>query len=205
MNTDANDCAKLVSKGNFDGLSDQAESNHGPRPDSRVLRWFLILTKPAGENTAKTNLERQEYRVYYPRLQRPALYRGRWIDRIVSLFPRYLFVQLDAVTQSLAPVRSTLGVANIVRFGTETAVVPATIVDGLMRRADPESGLHRLSRGRILEPGSTVRIIAGAFEGLEGIFERDSGNERVVVLLRLLSQDTPVRVPARFVVPCPAT
>jgi transcriptional antiterminator RfaH len=168
-------------------------------------RWFLILTKPSGENAAQVNLERQGYRVYYPRLLRPALYRGRWIERIVSLFPRYLFVQFDAATRSLAPVRSTLGVANIVRFGTEAAVVPGAVVDGLMHCADPETGLHRLKTGRTFEPGAAVRVIAGAFEGLQGIFERDVGSERVVILLKLLGQDASVRVPSRFVVPCQAT
>ena len=182
----------------------QVEQDCVVRPAGPLERWFLILTKPAGENTAKANLERQGYRVYHPRLLSPALYRGRWIERIVSLFPRYLFIQLDAANQSLAPVHSTLGVASIVRFGAEATVVPGSVVDGLIHRADPQTGLHRLSRERIFEPGAAIRVIAGAFEGLEGIFERDGGNDRVVVLLKLLSQNTPVRVPSRFVVPCPA-
>jgi transcriptional antiterminator RfaH len=169
------------------------------------LRWFLVCAKPSAESTAQINLERQGYRVYYPRLLRPTLYRGRWIDRIVSLFPRYLFVQLDAAAQSLSPVRSTLGVANIVRFGSEVAVVPGAVVDGLIRCADPQTGLHKLSPGPIFKPGAAVRVIAGAFEGFQGIFERDVGSERVVILLRLLGQDASVRVPGRFVVPCLAT
>src|SRR4030095_2041604 len=98
-----------------------------------MFRWFLVLTRPASEQLAKTNLERQGYRVYYPRLLRPSLQRGRWVERVVSLFPRYLFLQLDAARQSLAPVRSTLGVANLVRFGSEARVVPDAIVDDLMR------------------------------------------------------------------------
>jgi transcriptional antiterminator RfaH len=166
-----------------------------------LLRWFLVLAKPSGEQAAQMNLERQGYRVYHPRLLRPALYRGRWVDRIVSLFPRYLFVQLDVARQSLGPVRSTIGVAGIVRFGPEAAIVPDGIVDALLRKADPESGLHRLNRGRSFEPGSRVSVIAGAFEGLEGVFERDAGEDRAVVLLTLLGRSTPVCVQSAFVVP----
>lgn len=169
-----------------------------PQPASAsMLRWFLIFSKPAGEATAKTNLERQGYRVYYPRLLQRALLRGRWIDRIVALFPRYLFVQLDVSNQSLAPVRSTLGVANIVQFGAQSAIVPDGIVTALVERADPESGLHRLGRTKAFAPGSLVSVVGGAFDGLNGIFEREAGSARVVVLLELLGHSTSVSIPAQ--------
>jgi transcriptional antiterminator RfaH len=170
----------------------------------RLLRWFLIFTKPCGEQTAQAHLERQGYRVYYPRLLCPALRRGRWSEKIVALFPRYLFVQLDAASQSLSPVRSTVGVASIVRFGPEASAVPDSLVRELIGRADPDSGLHRLAKGRRLEPGARVSIIAGAFEGLDGIFERAAGGDRVVVLLNLLGTSTPVRVQSGFVAPSAA-
>lgn len=165
-----------------------------------MLRWYLILTKPSGEDTARMNLERQGYRVYFPRLQRRRLYRGRWTERISALFPRYLFLQLNTGQQSLGPVRSTLGVADAVRFGSEYAVVPNYVVAGLIQRADPESGLHKLKHP-LLAPGAAVRVIAGAFAGLEGIFEREIAADRVVVLFNLMGRDAPVRLPAGCIVP----
>jgi transcriptional antiterminator RfaH len=176
-------------------------TNAEPRSVPALVRWFLVFTKPAGEGVAQSNLERQGYRVYYPRLLRPALSRGRWVDRIVSLFPRYLFVQLDVARQSMAPVRSTVGVANIVRFGQQTAFVPDGIVDALLGRADPHSGLHRLNARGAIQPGARVSVIAGAFEGLEGIFEREAGEDRSIILLKLLGRLTPVCVSSAFFVP----
>lgn len=164
-------------------------------------RWYLVHTKVAGEAIAQANLDRQGYRVHWPRLLRPAHHRGRWVDRIVALFPRYLFVQLDAGRQEFGPVRSTLGVASIVRFGHDYAVVPDRVIENLLSRADPVTGLHRLSFDAPIQPGSKVRIVAGAFDGLEGVFQRNAGNERVHVLLELLGRSAPVRVPASFVVP----
>lgn len=166
-----------------------------------LTRWFLVFSKPTGEQTAKTHLERQGYRVYYPRLVSSQLRRGRWVDCVAALFPRYVFVQLDLARQSLAPVRSTLGVANVVRFGSEATVVPDRLVEGLMGKADPQSGLHRLAAGTGFERGARVRVVAGAFSGLDGIFERAAGCERVVVLLTLLSGSTPVCIPAGCVAP----
>lgn len=165
------------------------------------LKWFLVFTKPSGEALAKTNLERQGYRVYYPRLLRPALRKGHWADKIVSLFPRYLFVQVDGAHQSLAPVRSTLGVSGIIRFGVEAAIIPDGIVSALIHRADPESGLHRLNRDVRFRAGAPVRIVDGAFQGLDGIFERDVGDDRAIVLLQLLGHETQVRVPQAYVAP----
>ncbi len=165
-----------------------------------ALRWFLVLTKPSAESTAKTHLERQDYQVYYPRLLRPSLRRGHWADRVVSLFPRYLFVRVDTAYQSLAPVRSTFGIVDIVRFGAQPATVSDAIVEGLVERADALSGLHRVRCGSRLERGTRVNIIAGAFEGLDGIFEREAGGDRVVILLNLLGRRTPVGIPSRYVV-----
>jgi transcriptional antiterminator RfaH len=166
---------------------------------SSTAHWHLIHTKPACEAVAQSHLERQAYEVYWPRLARPVSLRGRCIERIVSLFPRYLFLRLQVGRQALAPVRSTIGVADIVRFGFEYAVVPDTVVDGLRERADSATGLHRLSAPEALKPGAGVRVLAGPFDGLEGIFLRRSGNERVVILLRLMGREAPVRVPASFV------
>jgi transcriptional antiterminator RfaH len=166
-----------------------------------MFRWFLVHTKPAGEGVARENLERQAFRVYYPRLVGPARVRGRWVERITPLFPRYLFLCLDVGRQTLAPVGSTKGVAGIVRFGAEYGVVPDAVVTALRARADPVSGLHRLRSPEPFTPGSRVRIVAGAFEGVEGILQRESSEERVIILLRVLGQQTPVRVPAAFVMP----
>jgi len=153
------------------------------------------------ELAAEENLRRQGYQVYYPRLLRPARVRGRWLDRVTSLFPRYLFLRLSVGDQAIAPVRSTVGVASVVRFGGDYAVVPDAIVDDLRTREDPATGLHCLHGHSEFEPGSNVRIVADVFDGLQGVFQRESGDERVVLLLGLLGRDTLVEVPAAFVLP----
>jgi len=162
-------------------------------PVGAMVQWYLIHTKPLGERTAQVNLERQGYGVYLPRLVQTARRQQRWAESIVPLFPRYLFLQLEAERQSLRPVHSTAGVSNVVRFGTRCATVPDEIVAELRSRADPASGLHRL-RPRRLTAGTVVEITAGPFDGLEAVFAREAGDDRVVVLLKLLGQDASVCV-----------
>ena len=166
-----------------------------------MLRWYVIHTKPSAETVAQVNLERQGYEVYLPRLLQSCLWRQRRRERIVPLFPRYLFLRLREGCQPLGPVRSSVGVSGIVRFGCRYAVVADEVIGGLQARAHPLTGLHRLSSPLPLAPGAAVRVTAGPFDGLEGIFQRADGAERVVVLLKLLGQDTPVRVPADWILP----
>lgn len=166
-----------------------------------MLRWYLVRTKPNAEATALRNLERQHYEAYLPRLCQPLPWRGQWRDRVVPLFPGYLFLGLDEGRQALAPVRSTLGVAGVVRFGAEYALVPDAIVQGLRARANPQTGLHRLALPARIEAGAPVRIVAGPFDGLEGVFQREAGDDRAIVLLSVLGQSASVGVRAGNVVP----
>jgi transcriptional antiterminator RfaH len=166
-----------------------------------MLRWYLIRTKPAAEATAQANLQRQGFEIYLPRVLSPVRRRGRWRDTVSPLFPRYLFLRLQEGLQALGPVRSSIGVSDLVRFGSRYAVVPDPIVEALRARADAATGLHRLALPAPLAIGAPVRIGAGAFEGLHGIFQRRVGSDRVSVLLNLLGHDASVQIPADFVWP----
>lgn len=165
-----------------------------------MLRWYLIHTKPSGEALAQVNLQRQGYEVYLPRVLQCVRRRGRWRDCVAPLFPRYLFLRLNEGRQCLAPVRSSLGVTDVVRFGQDYAIVPDAIVQDLHSRADPQTGLHRLAVPPLVT-GTPVHIATGAFQGFDAVFERHAGRERVVVLLNLLGQSARVRVPTDFVLP----
>jgi transcriptional antiterminator RfaH len=164
------------------------------------LRWHLLLTKPSCERIAVANLERQNYGVYFPQVRKRVQRRGKWCDRLDPLFPRYLFVTIDATHQSLSPVRSTVGVVTVVRFGVEYITVPNHIIDTLRRSADPLTGIHELRSPEGIKRGEPVRIEAGVLSGLEGVFESDDGNHRVTVLLNLLGRETRIQVDAGCVI-----
>jgi transcriptional antiterminator RfaH len=167
-------------------------------------RWYLIQTKPSGETVAEVNLLRQGYEVYFPRAIKPGRRRGQFREQIVALFPRYLFLRLEEGHQPLAPVSSTTGVAGVVRFGFSYAIVPDAVIRDLRAREDVVTGLHRLGCPFTLTAGMSVQIRMGPFDGLEGVFEREAGADRVVVLLKLLGQTVRVQVPMDSVAPSSA-
>lgn len=162
-----------------------AESNDG-------RAWYLVYCKPRQEAVAKTNLERQGFRAYLPlaRVARKRL--GRKMPVLEPLFPRYLFIELSTETDNWGPIRSTLGVSTLVRFGGLPARVPSDLVATLQRRDDTE-GIQDLTVPQFRE-GERVRIGSGAMEGYEGIFLARTSKERVSVLLEILGRQAKISV-----------
>ena len=119
-----------------------------------MLRWYLVHTKPLSEAIAQANLERQGYQVYLPRLAQSVLGRHPRRERITPLFPRYLFLRLREGSQPLGPVRSSVGVRGVVRFGFRYAVVADDVICRLQARADALTGLHRLTKPAPLVTGA---------------------------------------------------
>jgi transcriptional antiterminator RfaH len=158
-----------------------------------MLTWYAVQTKPRQEATAELNLERQGYNTYLPKILLRKRRRDKWNKVVEPLFPRYLFIQVDTKHQSLAPVRSTVGVAALVRFGRLLRPVPNNVIDYIKRAENPETHQHRADACPH-QPGDEVCILEGPFTGLTGIFQAQTGEERAMVLLELLGRQNTVQV-----------
>ena len=161
--------------------------------------WYAVFCKTRREETAAANLGNQGYIVYLPKLLTQCRRAGKWVDRIAPLFPRYLFLKPRDASQSLGPVRSTLGVMNLVRFGGQPAVMPDAVVESLRARQDQAAGMH-LQR-TVFKLGAAVKFVDGPLLGLEGVFSKENGDERVIVLLDLLGKMNSMRVSRDWLVP----
>lgn len=149
--------------------------------------WYLIYTKPRQETVALTNLARQGYGVYLPRLRQLRKRRGKRDLIIEPLFPRYLFIHLNPETDNWVPIRSTLGVASLVRFSAEPARVPDALVAQL-QSCEGEEGWHEWAETK-LSIGDRVRVAEGPLKGHEGIILAKTGQERIMLLLGLLGKE----------------
>jgi len=154
--------------------------------------WYLIYTKARQELVAQENLERQGFMTYLPRIERVRKRNGKRASFIEAFFPRYLFISLNKVTDDWSSIRSTIGVANIIRFTQYPTTVPGNLVTQLMMQENCETGLHDEVSGFVT--GNKVRITDGALLGYEGIFKANSGDERVIILLNVMGSQSEVRV-----------
>lgn len=152
--------------------------------------WYLVVTKPRSEFKAQENLLRQGYETYLPLVQAPRRRNGKNIKRTEAFFPRYLFISLNKETDNWSPIRSTMGVAGMVRFGGMPAVVPENMIINL-KSNENEFGLQSLEK-KELKFGDKVDIIDGSFEGYKAVYQKMKSTERVSVLLDVVGKNTQV-------------
>jgi len=154
--------------------------------------WYLIYTKPRKELIAQENLERQGFMTYLPRIERLRRRNGKHVTTTEAFFPRYLFISLNKTSDNWSSIRSTIGVANIIRFTQYPAVVSESLISFLMLQENPETGLHDEDSG--FKSGNSVRITDGSLAGYEGVFKAKTGEERVVILLNVMGNQSEVKI-----------
>jgi transcriptional antiterminator RfaH len=163
-------------------------------PAASTEAWYVVYTKPRQEDIALANLERQGYPCYLPRMRIEKVRRQKAAVVTEPMFPRYLFIRLDSSDQgkSWSPIRSTLGVSRLVRFGTQAAMVDDALVDLLREREEA------LPLEAMFKPGDEVLVTSGPFAGIDAIYQTADAEMRAVILLELLSKKVAVPVDAAY-------
>ncbi|KAF0284013.1 transcription/translation regulatory transformer protein RfaH [Spiribacter roseus] len=151
-----------------------------------MKRWYAIYCKPREDERAELHLDHQAFEVFRPKHRVRRKRRGAMTTLIESLFPRYLFIHLDDVSQNWAPIRSTRGVAGMVRWGDHVPPVPQPVIDCLRRNVD-EVGCIPTPQADY-QKGDRLVIQEGAFAGHEGLFYGRRGEDRVMLLLEVMKQ-----------------
>ncbi len=159
--------------------------------------WYLIYTKARRERAALENLQRQGYEAYLPRIRNRRRVGGRFTSVVEPMFPRYLFLKLNDTTDDWGPVRSTVGVSRLVRFGSIPAQLPDAFI-ATLRASEGDDGVH-VRDAPALRAGQPIRIVEGPLSGLEAIYHAGSGSERVVVLLQVAERLVRVELGADLV------
>ena len=153
--------------------------------------WLLLQVKPRQEMRALENLERQQAQCYCPLIQVEKLSRGKRIQVTEALFPGYLFINAQPQQGSLSytTIRSSRGVSKIVSFGADPITIPEALIEQLKQREG--SGLINAKEKNLHLKGDKVNILEGPFKGLQAFYSHADGQQRAVVLINLLHQQTP--------------
>ena len=154
------------------------------------LSWLLVATKPRSEFVARQHLERQGFDVCLPQIALRKRRHGEWQQVTEPMFPGYVFVGVMLGEVDIAPIRSTVGCVQVVRFGGRLVPVPALAMRTLLSYAHAP-----LDKTKTFLAGARVRVKSGPFEGLEAVFDQPKGAGRVQLLLTVLGSVRTVRLP----------
>ena len=151
------------------------------------MKWYVIHTKVREEFRAMENLQNQGFEVFLPTWQKQQKRLNKIKIATEPLFSRYLFIRLSDLSSNWFPIRSTRGVAQLLRFGNNTnpVIVPDLVVDYLKERCATEESVNPL-----FKKGDVLEITGGPFKGLLGQFEKlnalPDGFARALLLVEIL-------------------
>lgn len=155
------------------------------------LTWLLVATKSRSEFVARQHLERQGFQVCLPQITLRKRKQGTWQQVTEPMFPGYVFVGFVFGEHDIAPIRSTVGCLQVVRFGGQLIPLPALVMRTLLSCAEAP-----LNVAETFRTGERLRIESGPFEGLEAVFDMPRGQDRAQVLLKVLGGVRRVEVAA---------
>ncbi|SUB27826.1 transcriptional activator RfaH [Yersinia pseudotuberculosis] len=144
--------------------------------------WYLLYCKRGQILRAKEHLERQTVNCWTPIVAIEKIVRGKRIEVIEALFPNYLFAEFDPENIHTTTVSATRGVSHFVRFGTQPAEIPATVIADMQAHA-----VDKIIAPEVPKPGDIVKIIDGVFAGLQAIYTEPDGEARSMLLLNMLN------------------
>ena len=162
------------------------------RPDTEAKgAWYVVATRPKQELVARDHLTNQGYRVLLPEIRLKKRRESRWVAVVEPLFPGYLFVRIVFGQDDPAPIRSTRGCRDLVRFGEHHPPVHAAVLEVLMRQASSVA-----EGGPLFVAGESVRVDSGPFARVTAVFDMPKGDDRAQVLIQMLGKVQQVVVDA---------
>jgi len=147
-----------------------------------MKNWYVIHSKPQKEDLLWEQLQIRNIEVFFPKIRVNLIPRTR---EFRPYFPGYLFVNVDLDQVGTSILKWMPGAIGIVNFGNEFAAVPNNLIDAIRNQVNM---INYRKDDRLLHliPGDRVIVKSGMFSGCEAIFDAQSGNERVRVLLNFL-------------------
>jgi len=162
------------------------------------MRWYVVQTHALAEKKALFHLKRQGFDAYLPRYLKSRRHARKtdWVP--APLFPRYMFLRMDTARSRWLNIRSTIGVSNLVCHGNIPAPIPDKIIEDIRKR-ESETGLIDIRREAQFNKGDVIQITDGPLSERVGLFECESDEERVFILLDLLGREVRVKVPVETI------
>lgn len=175
-----------------------------PIPVEEKKEWYVVNTYAGHENRVKENLQRRVetmgleeflFRIIVAEETEIEYKNGKEVEKTTNLFKGYLFVEMIMTDEAWYIVRNTPGVTGFIGSsggGAKPFPVADEEIESILRRL----GLSEKKVQIDYEIGDRVKILRGAFSGVEGSVESlDNENQVATVLTILFGRQTPTDIP----------
>lgn len=150
---------------------------------SQTPQWVAVYTNPRAEKKVYSRLVDRGFEAFLPLIKE----RRKWSDRYkiveIPLFSSYVFAKICLT--DVAPLRETLGVSFLVSFLGVVETIPEQQIDAVRRLVNANQRLY-VEQMQRMRKGARVRIIEGAFAGMEGELISDNKNGNFAVKIHAL-------------------
>ena len=166
-------------------------------------RWYIVQTYSGYENSVKINLERRIesmqmedfiYQVMIPEeIHQERKADGTIKEKLVKVFPGYIFIEMVVNDDSWFIVRNTPGVTGFLGSsggGTKPVPLPPDEINPILKKC----GLMEVPKLNV-EVGEKVKVIGGAFRDQIGTVDAiDQEKQEITVLVDMFGRQTPVEL-----------
>ena len=161
--------------------------------------WYVLHTYSGYENKVKANIESRAqsmgmgdyiFRVVVPEETEKEVKNGKEKEIVHKTFPGYVLVEMIMTDDSWYIVRNTPGVTGFV--GSHGAgSKPAPLLQEEINHILRSFGMSSRQSDLEVALGDTVKIIEGAFSGLEGVVtEIDEEKQKLKVNIDMFGRET---------------
>ena len=166
-------------------------------------RWYVVQTYAGYENKVfknvikrieTMNMQEKIFRVLVPEEKEVKIKDGVRKEKMKKTFPGYVLIEMIDTDDSWFTVRNTPGVTGFLgSSGKGTRPVPLS--DDEIQPILAKMGITNTEVTIDVEVGQQILVAAGPFSGQVGTIEMiDIDNQKLVILIDLFGQETPVEL-----------
>ena len=145
--------------------------------------WLVAQIKRNSCELATRNLERQGFETFLPKIKATIKKDNKFFDKVVLLFPGYIFVGIGQKRSDWIKINSTYGVSKLLTFNNKPSEVPLELIMAIKNRYG--ENFDPIINEK-LKKDDKIKFNNGPFVDLVGHIERVDPKKRIYILLEVM-------------------
>ena len=155
--------------------------------------WFIVQFKKNNHKVAERNLNLQGFETFLPMQEITIRKPKRFLNKLVPLFPGYMFVAFDPENDDWRKINSTTGVAKLLFSDIYLRPIPLELVNGLKLRC---SSTEKIKNLILPKKGHKIKIMQGPLANFVATVEALDADNRLDVLIEFMGRPIKTKIKA---------